>query len=100
MTARRPVAATLAVCSRSGPEQPRPNEETECKFSDRDAISSFSGEYRVTQQGARPLNGEHLDNKEPGIYVDVVSGEPLFASSDKFDWARAGRASPAHRPCE
>jgi hypothetical protein len=32
-----------------------------------------------------PGTGEHLDNKEPGIYVDIVSGEPLFASSDKFE---------------
>ena len=32
-----------------------------------------------------PGTGEYLDNKEPGIYVDVVSGEPLFASSAKFD---------------
>ncbi len=44
-------------------------------------------QYRVTQQGAteRPGTGEHLHNEEPGIYVDIVSGEPLFASSDKFD---------------
>jgi len=32
-----------------------------------------------------PGSGEYLNNSEPGIYVDVVSGEPLFASSDKFD---------------
>ena len=32
-----------------------------------------------------PGTGAFLHNKEPGIYVDVVSGEPLFASSDKFD---------------
>ena len=53
-----------------------------------DAISKLSREqYRVTQQSAteHPGSGEYLDNKEPGIYVDVVSGEPLFASSDKFD---------------
>jgi peptide-methionine (R)-S-oxide reductase len=52
------------------------------------AISRLSREqYRVTQEGAteRPGTGEYLDNKEPGIYVDIVSGEPLFASSDKFD---------------
>ena len=59
------------------------------KFSkDPDAISKLSPEqYRVTQQSGteRPGSGEHLHNKEPGIYVDVVSGEPLFASSDKFD---------------
>lgn len=32
-----------------------------------------------------PGSGEYLDNEEVGIYVDIVSGEPLFASSDKFD---------------
>jgi peptide-methionine (R)-S-oxide reductase len=49
---------------------------------------------RVTQKSGteRPFTGEYNDNKEPGIYVDIVSGEPLFASSDKFDsgcgWVR------------
>ena len=44
-------------------------------------------QYRVTQQNTteRPGTGEYLHNKEPGIYVDIVSGEPLFASSDKFE---------------
>lgn len=44
-------------------------------------------EYRVTQQGAteRPGTGALLHNKEPGIYVDIVSGEPLFTSSDKYE---------------
>ena len=44
-------------------------------------------QYGVTQENGteRPFTGEYHDNKEPGIYVDVVSGEPLFASSDKFD---------------
>lgn len=43
-------------------------------------------QYRVTQEAAteRPGTGEYLRNDEPGIYVDVVSGEPLFASTDKF----------------
>ena len=52
------------------------------------AIARLTREqYRVTQQGGTeaPGTGEYLDNHEPGIYVDVVSGEPLFASSDKFD---------------
>src|SRR6266404_988994 len=52
------------------------------------AVSRLSREqYRVTQQAATELpgTGEYLHNEEPGIYVDVVSGEPLFASSDKFD---------------
>ena len=53
-----------------------------------EAISKLTPEqYRVTQQNAteRPGTGAYLDNKEPGIYVDIVSGEPLFASSDKFE---------------
>jgi peptide-methionine (R)-S-oxide reductase len=52
------------------------------------AIARLSPEqYRVTQQNGteRPGTGEYLHNKEPGIYVDVVSGEPLFASSAKFE---------------
>ena len=52
------------------------------------AIGALSPEqYYVTQENGteRPFTGEYLDNKEPGIYVDVVSGEPLFASVDKFE---------------
>lgn len=52
------------------------------------AIRNLSPEaYRVTQENGTeaPGSGEYLDNKEPGIYVDVVSGEPLFASSDKYE---------------
>ncbi|MGH6928303.1 MAG: peptide-methionine (R)-S-oxide reductase MsrB, partial [Dongiaceae bacterium] len=53
-----------------------------------DAIAKLTPEqYRVTQQSGTeaPGTGEYLDNKEPGIYVDIVSGEPLFASSDKYE---------------
>ncbi|WP_426129941.1 peptide-methionine (R)-S-oxide reductase MsrB [Pararhizobium sp. PWRC1-1] len=53
-----------------------------------EVISGLSSEqYRVTQLGATemPGTGEYLANEQPGIYVDVVSGEPLFASSDKYD---------------
>ena len=44
-------------------------------------------QYHVTQENGteRPGTGKYLSNKEPGIYVDVVSGEPLFASSDKYE---------------
>ena len=52
------------------------------------AIAKLTPEqYRVTQQSGteRPGTGELLYNKKPGIYVDIVSGEPLFASSDKFE---------------
>jgi len=52
------------------------------------AIDALSPEqYHVTQKNGteRPFTGEYWDNHEPGIYVDVVSGEPLFASVDKFE---------------
>ena len=44
-------------------------------------------QYHITQQAGteRPFAGEYNNHKEPGIYVDVVSGEPLFASADKFE---------------
>ena len=53
-----------------------------------EAVAKLTPEqYRVTQQSGteRPGSGPLLNNKDPGIYVDIVSGEPLFASSDKFD---------------
>ena len=53
-----------------------------------DVIARLTADqYRVTQKGGTeaPGTGELLDNHEPGVYVDVVSGEPLFASSDKFE---------------
>ncbi len=53
-----------------------------------EAVSALTPEqYRVTQQSGteRPGTGALLHNTEPGIYVDIVSGEPLFASSDKFE---------------
>jgi peptide-methionine (R)-S-oxide reductase len=53
-----------------------------------DAVGALSPEqYHVTQENGteRAFTGEYWDNHEPGIYVDVVSGEPLFASVDKFD---------------
>jgi peptide-methionine (R)-S-oxide reductase len=52
------------------------------------AVSALSPEqYQVTQKDGteRPFTGEYCDNHEAGIYVDVVSGEPLFASVDKFE---------------
>ncbi len=43
--------------------------------------------YDVTQKGAteKPFHNAYWDNHEPGIYVDVVTGEPLFSSTDKFN---------------
>ena len=53
-----------------------------------EALGALSPEqYHVTQENGteRPFTGEYWDNHEPGLYVDVVSGEPLFASVDKFE---------------
>jgi peptide-methionine (R)-S-oxide reductase len=53
-----------------------------------EAVGALSPEqYHVTQKNGteRPFTGEYWDNHEAGIYVDVVSGEPLFASVDKFE---------------
>jgi peptide methionine sulfoxide reductase msrA/msrB len=55
---------------------------------DPDAVRALTpDQFRVTQRnGTEPaFTGEYWDHHEPGIYVDVVSGEPLFASVDKFD---------------
>lgn len=51
-------------------------------------------QYRVTQKDAteRPFRNEYWDHKEEGIYVDIVSGEPLFSSTDKF---RSGTGWPS-----
>ena len=55
---------------------------------DPEAIARLTpDQYRVTQESGteQPYNNLYADNKEPGIYVDIVSGEPLFASINKFD---------------
>ncbi|MDZ7282438.1 peptide-methionine (R)-S-oxide reductase MsrB [Sphingomonas sanguinis] len=69
-----------------------------------DALAKLTPEqYYVTQQSGteRPGTGEYLHTREPGLYVDIVSGEPLFASADKFDshcgWPSFTRPiEPAH----
>ena len=53
-----------------------------------EAVAALTPEqYRVTQESGteRAGTGALLHTREPGLYVDVVSGEPLFASADKFD---------------
>src|SRR5271156_1304998 len=53
-----------------------------------EAVARLSPEqFRVTQRSdtERPGTGAYVGNWQPGIYVDIVSGEPLFASSDKYD---------------
>ena len=53
-----------------------------------EAVAALTPEqHYVTQRSGteRPGTGALLKNKEPGVYVDIVSGEPLFASSDKYE---------------
>ena len=55
---------------------------------DPEVVSRLSPEqFEVTQRNGteRPFRNVYWDHKEPGLYVDVVSGEPLFTSQDKFD---------------
>lgn len=62
--------------------------KTYTKPSDAELRQRLSAEqYKVTQREGTepPFRNEYWDNKEPGIYVDIVSGEPLFSSLDKYD---------------
>lgn len=55
---------------------------------DPEAIATLTPEqFAVTQEAAteRPFDNEFWDNEDPGLYVDIVSGEPLFASTTKYD---------------
>ncbi len=57
------------------------------KPSDKDLKEKLTAlQYEITQNNGteRPYNNQYWDNKKPGIYVDVVSGEPLFSSLDKY----------------
>ncbi|HVT43844.1 MAG TPA: peptide-methionine (R)-S-oxide reductase MsrB [Thermoanaerobaculia bacterium] len=72
-----PASATKGVAMKSYPKPS--NEELKTKLS--------RIQYDVTQKDGTepPYRNEYWDNKKPGIYVDVVSGEPLFSSLDKYD---------------
>jgi peptide-methionine (R)-S-oxide reductase len=62
--------------------------KTFTKPSDKELRERLTSEqYQVTQHEAteRPFQNEYWDHKEPGLYVDIVSGEPLFSSLDKYD---------------
>ena len=85
------VASWLYECQTQGTDLRRtqcPAQETGEYNKNPAAVDALSPEqYHVTQENGteRPFTGEYWDNHEPGIYVDVVSGEPLFASLDKFE---------------
>ena len=64
------------------------NSDSNKTGSDKDLKSRLTDmQYKVTQKDGTepPFQNEYWDNKQPGIYVDVVSGEPLFSSADKFE---------------
>ena len=69
-------------------EAAAPNQKKFVKPSDEELKQKLSPmEFYVTQQNGteRPFTGEYDKHYKPGIYVDIVSGEPLFASSDKYE---------------
>jgi len=70
-------------------ETTKPKEEKSYKKPDDSTLKKklTSLQYEVTQKNGteRPFKNEYWDNHKEGIYVDIVSGEPLFSSSDKFD---------------
>jgi methionine-R-sulfoxide reductase len=74
------VVGTGLACAWDGAKFTRPSEAAL-----RQVLTPL--QYKVTQQkGTEPaFHNEYWDNHAPGIYVDVVSGEPLFSSLDKFD---------------
>ncbi len=70
-------------------ETTKPKEEKFYKKPDDSTLKKklTSLQYEVTQKNGteKPFKNEYWDNHKEGIYVDIVSGEPLFSSSDKFD---------------
>lgn len=93
------AACLLSGCSRDTPQisQPSPTTQKTITHPDMNDYQKPSREelkqkltpmqFEVTQNAATepPFRNEYDDNFEPGLYVDVVSGEPLFSSLDKFD---------------
>jgi peptide methionine sulfoxide reductase msrA/msrB len=83
------VAAVLTTASATEAQStPKGGAVTYQKKSDAELKQVLSPiQYKVTQREGTepPYRNEYWDNHEPGIYVDVVSGEPLFSSLDKYD---------------
>ena len=106
-------AANLSACAPAAEEQTQPSVADAVQVTPDPERSAFmkptdaelrqrltSEQYRVTQQNATEpaYSGEYDRYFEPGLYVDVVSGEPLFTSLDKYD---SGCGWPAFtRPVE
>ena len=90
-----PAAAVLALalgagtaCGQGAAEAGAPGEIGDRKPADEVLRRTLTPlQYEVTQEEGTepPFRNEYNDNKRPGIYVDIVSGEPLFSSLDKYD---------------
>lgn len=87
---RDQIECTTSCVTQNADDVEIPDTETDEEL--RERLTTL--QYKVTQLGAteRPFANEYWDHKEEGIYVDVVSGEPLFSSKDKF---RSGSGWPS-----
>lgn len=82
------LVVMLAGCAQINKELYLPDDMSYKKPVEKDLKEMLTPlQYKVTQEDGteKPFDNEYWDNKEAGIYVDVVSGEPLFSSKDKFD---------------
>ena len=83
------LVAIMSVCANAALSQTTSNSRTDMsKLSDDELKQKLTAQqYYVTKQDGTepPFRNAYWDNHEPGIYVDVISGEPLFISKDKFD---------------
>lgn len=84
------AAAYAGVTAKEDPMDQEVPEGAECPLplSDEQIKQKLTAEqYHVTREGGteRPFANAFWNNKKPGLYVDVLSGEPLFTSTDKFD---------------
>jgi methionine-R-sulfoxide reductase len=84
----KPVALTSAQLDTTLTQSTEAKKMSYKKPSDAELKKKLTPEqYYVTQQSGteRPFSNQYWDNHEPGIYVDIVTGEPLFSSTDKFE---------------
>ncbi len=82
------LAYSVALSQNNAPALAKPEISMKPKPSDAELKKMLSPtQYAVTQKNATEpaFNNEFYDSKKPGIYVDIVSGQPLFSSLDKFD---------------